>query len=115
MGHEELQIFQRWETFLDWLLNQTEKFPKRVRFTFSTRLDNFALDILEMIIEASYTKEKLDALRRINLHLEKMRVLVRICNKRKILANKHYEHAIRELYAVGRMNGGWIKQQQERK
>jgi hypothetical protein len=54
MSHEDLSIFVRWESLLDWLLNATEKFPKRVRHTFSNRMDNMALDITERIIEAAY-------------------------------------------------------------
>ncbi len=32
---EELPIFTHWVQFLEWLLPATERFPKRVRFTFS--------------------------------------------------------------------------------
>lgn len=53
---EEFQIFIKWSEFLKWLLNTTEKFPKKVRFTFTTRIDNLALDILEDIIEFRYDK-----------------------------------------------------------
>lgn len=34
-----------WYEFARWLLGKTQGFPKRVRFTFSTRLDNLALDV----------------------------------------------------------------------
>ena len=53
---DELQLFIKWTEFLKWLLNTTEKFPKKVRFTFTTRIDNLALDILEDIIEFRYDK-----------------------------------------------------------
>ena len=44
---DELPIFTRWMEFLEWLLPTTEKFPKRVRFTFADRINNLALDIVE--------------------------------------------------------------------
>ena len=37
---EEFPIFTRWMQFLEWLLPVTEKFPKRVRFTFADRINN---------------------------------------------------------------------------
>ena len=95
MGHEDLSIYIRWEAFLFWLLNTTEKFPKRTRFTFSSRLDNMALDILEGIVEAAYLSHKIDLLKRINLNLEKMRVLIRVCHKNRYIGNRGYEHAVR--------------------
>lgn len=114
MGHEELPVFVRWHKFLRWLLNTTEKFPKRVRFTFSTRLDNLALDIIEKIIEAAYSGSKTNLLKQANLGVEKIRVLIRICHEERYLSTRSYEYAIEELYEVGKMLGGWIRKQQEK-
>ncbi len=85
MGHEELPLYIRWEKFLSWLLDVTQTFPKRVRFTFSSRLDNLALDVMEGIIEAAYTKNKTRILRKANLDLEKIRVLLRICHQKRYI------------------------------
>ena len=111
MGHEELPVFIRWYKFLDWLLHTTEKFPKRIRFTLSSRLDNLALDILEKIIEAAYSKDKVELLKRANLDIEKLRVLLRICHDHRYMGNQSYKYAIKELYETGRMLGGWINVQ----
>ena len=54
MGHEDLPLFVHWQQVIGDLLDRTQQFPKSVRFTFSTRIDNLALDILERIIEACY-------------------------------------------------------------
>ena len=107
----ELPLFVHWVDFLGWLLPATEKFPKKVRFTFSTRIDNLALDLLEDVVEARYTREKGAILRRANLRLEKLRVLVRICHTQRYLPTAGYEHASRRIDEAGRMLGGWIRQQ----
>jgi hypothetical protein len=52
-------------------------------------------------------------LKRINLRLERLRMLLRLCHRLKYLPHQRYEHAMRCLNEVGRMLGGWIKQQQE--
>lgn len=108
----ELPIFTRWTQFLEWLLPATEKFPKRVRFTFADRINNLALDIVEDLVEARYSRDKQPHLRRINQRLEKLRILLRLCHRMQYLPHQQYEHAMRSLNEVGRMLGGWIKQQE---
>lgn len=114
MGHEDLPVFVRWYKFLGWLLDTTEKFPKRIRFTFSGRIDNLALDILEKIIAAAYTSDKAGLLKQANLELEKLRVLLRLCHERKYISVRSYEYAVKELYETGRMIGGWIRKMERR-
>ena len=107
--HEALPLFVKWTAFLKWELDTTEKFPKKVRFTFSTRLDNLALDVLELIIEAAYTKRRGALLRKINLNIDKLRVLLRICHELTYLPTQSYKHAIKLLEECGRMAGGWSR------
>lgn len=111
MSSEVPVIFARWERFVAWLLDRTEKFPKRVAFTFRTRIDNLALDIFERLVEARYQREREATLRRINLDLEKLRLLLRLSHAQRILDDKAFEHAYTELAVVGRMVGGWRNHQ----
>ncbi|MDP6775697.1 MAG: diversity-generating retroelement protein Avd [Candidatus Latescibacteria bacterium] len=112
--NDDLPVFVRWSDFLKWLLPATEKFPKRVRFTFSNRIDNLALDVVEDLVEARYTKRKTERLKAINLKLERLRVLLRLCHDLHYLPHQSYEHASRSLAEVGRMVGGWIREQESR-
>lgn len=112
---EKLQVFVKWVEFLKWLLNTTEKFPKKVRFTFSTRIDNLALDILENIIECRYEPDaREEGFKKINIRLEKLRVLLRICHEERYLSNKQYEYSAVHINEVGKMIGGWLGDEQER-
>ncbi len=111
----EPPLFVLWYDFSKWLLNKTEKFPKKVRFTFSNRIDNTALDIIEGIIEARYSRKKEDTLRRIDLKMEKLQVLLRMCRDMEYLDNKGYEFASRQINEAGKMVGGWRKQQKDKK
>jgi len=101
------------ETLLD-LLARTAKFPKSVRYTFSGRIDNLGLDIYEGLIEARYSREKKDLLGRVNLNLEKMRLLLRLSNQAGYLDHRGFEHVTRRLLEAGRMVGGWRKEQSGR-
>ncbi|MBT5231458.1 MAG: diversity-generating retroelement protein Avd [Methylococcales bacterium] len=107
---DELPVFVDWMQFLDWFLPVTNKFPKSIRFTFSDRMQNLALDIVEDLVEARYTKNKKSILKRTNLRLEKLRILIRLSYQQKYIAHKQYEHANRAIYNVGKQIGGWMKQ-----
>lgn len=111
---DELPIFTQWMQFLEWLLPAMEKLPKRVRFTFADRITSLALDIAEDLVEARYARDKQAILRRINLRLEKLRVLLRLCHRLHYLPHSGYEHAAKSVNAVGRMLGGWLREQQQR-
>lgn len=108
MTHE-LPLFEHWNRVLDWLLDRLEHFPKHVRFTISQRMANLALDVLEGIIEATYSKERAAILRQLNLNLEKLRILTRLCHRRHYLSDAQFEFAARGLLEAGRMAGGWLK------
>jgi hypothetical protein len=53
--------------FLIWLVPTIEKFPRSHKFTIGDRIEIIALDVLEMLIEATYTRERTQHLRRANL------------------------------------------------
>ncbi len=95
--------------FLIWLLPTIEKFPKSHKFTIGDRIETVALDVLEALIEATYTKERLLHLRRANLGIEKLRFLLRLANDLRMLDRGRYEHAARTLDETGRLIGGWMK------
>ncbi|MDB5037555.1 MAG: hypothetical protein JWQ35_1083 [Bacteriovoracaceae bacterium] len=110
-NYQDLPIFVQWMDFLKWLLHTTEKFPKKVRFTFSDRINNLALNVVEELVEARYSGNKRMILKTTNLKLEKLRILLRISYESKFFSHEAYKHAMYALNEVGKMLGGWIKQQ----
>jgi len=112
--HDDLPIFVQWTAFLAWLLPTTEKFPQKIRFTFSNRIDNLVLDLVDDLVEARYARDKHAILARANLRLEKLRVLLRLCHTLGYLAHARYEYAMRTINDIGQMLGGWRRQQESR-
>ncbi len=106
---ENYPLFVKWTSVLDWILDKSEKLPKSIRFSLASRIADYALDIMEGIIEAIYSKEKGILLDKINLDIEKLRVLFRICHQRKYISNTQYEYISKELDETGKMVGGWKK------
>ena len=95
--------------FLLWLGPALENFPKSHKFTLADRIQNQALDILEALIEATYTRDRVLHLRRANLGIEKLRFLFRLAADLKVLDRRRYEFAARTLDETGRSIGAWAK------
>jgi hypothetical protein len=95
--------------FLAWLAPTIEKFPKSHKFTIGDRIETIALDVLETLIEATYTRERTQHLRRANLGIEKLRFLLRLAADLRLLDRRRYEHAARTLDDTGRLVGAWMK------
>jgi len=104
----ELLVLQKWEAFVSWLLNHTMRWPKAARFTLTQRLDNHALDVTEMLVQARYTpRSRSRLLGEVNLRLERMRFLGRLARDAKIEHNKGFETMMRHIDEAGRMLHGW--------
>ncbi len=109
MSPEAPPLLVLWESVADDLFDRTARFPKSVRFTFCTRIDSLTLDILEDLAMARFTAgtSKERYLVRADSSLLRLRLLLRLCHRRRILDNGGYEHVMRALDEAGRMLGGW--------
>jgi hypothetical protein len=104
---DDYPIFVQWYRTFEWILATVERFPKSARFSLASRIADAALDTMEHIVEAIYTKERSHILERVNLYIEKQRVLFRIAHDRRYISTRQYEHVARALDETGRMAGGW--------
>jgi hypothetical protein len=109
-------VLVRWEQALGELLDRTQRFPKSVRFTFSSRIDNLGLDLLDHLVQARWSQAagKAAHLREADLCLARLRALLRLAHQRRYLDTRGYEHLARELDEVGRQLGGWRADTQRR-
>ena len=95
--------------FLLWLIPALDKFPRSQRFLLGDRIESAALDVLDRLIQATYTRERARLLAEANLGLERLRFLVRLATDLRHLDRERYEHAARTLDEIGRLVGGWKK------
>lgn len=95
--------------FVLWLIPAVEKFPRAQRFLLGDRMQTTGIDVLEGLIEATYSREVTAILTRVNLQLEKLRFLFRLAKDLRYLDLKRYEFAARAMDEVGRLVGGWMK------
>ena len=57
-----------------WLIPTVEKFPRKQKFVLGDRIESTALDVLESLIGATYTKARGKMLADANLGLERLRL-----------------------------------------
>ena len=97
-----------------WLVNHVGKFPRSHRFVLGERIETAMLEVVLALVEASYVREKISFLKRANLELEKIRILVRLGKDLGLTSVRQYEFASQELVTLGQQVGGWLRQQREK-
>ena len=97
---------------LGWTLDRTADLPKSSRFTFGQRLDNLALDALQTAVRAIYSAraKKAAHLEDLNLILEQLRVLWRLCCDRRWISQNQLLFVVGRIDEIGKIIGGWRKQ-----
>lgn len=108
---DEISVITKSYDFTLWLLPHLAKFSRDYRFTLGNRLEEGMLEVLELLVAASYTGEKRPLLQRANSRLNRVRYLVRLAKDLKQLSLKQYEFAARAIDGIGVEIGGWLKQQ----
>jgi len=111
LRRDELPLFTRFYAVTGWILDRVEAYPKGHRFTLGDRTANGALEVLEILVQAQYAKNKLPLLHRANEALQPVRILLRLAMEKKCISFKQYEQVVMDIDECGRMLGGWIAQQ----
>ena len=109
MSEEPVVIAKLYDLIL-WTLPHLDKFPRNHKFTVGDRIEETLLDILELLIEAAYTKNKVMTLYEANIKLQKFRLMIRMSKDLKLISVKQYQFASRHIEEIGKQIGGWRKQ-----
>ena len=102
-----MQVIPKTVDFILWLVQKIDKFPRRQKFVLGDRIETLFFDVLDLLIEANYSRDKIELLNRANLKLEKGRYLIRIAKDLFFLDIKAYEFSSRSVNEIGKMIGGW--------
>lgn len=68
-----------------------------------------AYDVLERLLEATYSRDRRAPLLAANLLLQKLRLFCRMALDLHHLDQRRFEFAIRSIDEIGRLVGGWVK------
>ena len=77
-------VLVKWYDDAKWLLERVENFPKRQRFVLGQRLTGQAMDVLDLLVEASYARDKAEILATANRKMEVLRWTVCMAKDRKL-------------------------------
>ena len=116
MAKDDLLVLDRTYELVKWFMGHLAKFPRSHRYGLGDRIERRLFDILENLILARYSADNVrrEALTRTNIDLEVLRILSRLANELVFLPHKSHEYAVRELNEIGKMVGGWLKQQRQK-
>lgn len=106
---ERIPVLSRTYDFILWLKKALAKFPRNERYSFGGRLENKALDLLDTLLRAAYSRNKETLLREANAQIEQLRFLLRLCLDCSLMTEKKYEYGSKCLLEIGRQVGGWMK------
>ena len=70
---KEVDAITKLYDLLLWIIPKLEKFPRSQKFLIADRIETALLDVLDLLIEAAYSKKKSTLLRSVNLRLERLR------------------------------------------
>ena len=92
-----------------WIIPVLDKFPRTQKFLLADRIETELLDIMKLLIQAVYARQKSELLGQANLGLEQVRYLIRLSRDLKYLGLKQYRFASEKIDEAGREIGGWLK------
>ncbi len=104
-------IALRMEELLGWTAARVADFPRAHKFTLGDRLVETCLDATALLVEAAYARHKRELLGGASRALVRARVLARVAHAQRCWTERQMLHFSRESDEVGRMLGGWMRQQ----
>ena len=120
----ELTVITRAKDLSSYVLTVTEKSPKRFRFTLTTKLQNYALNVLENLYRANEvfldredpaSREKRRAYQQQALTESRLlSYMAELAMEQGAILPKQYEQIAKKTYDVQNLLGAWMKSDERR-
>jgi hypothetical protein len=107
----DLPIIQKTYDLIKWYVPILNRLPRDHKFALGERMVTGLYDLLEGLIQARYTKDKLLQLQALNTRLEILRHQTRLLLDFQLLSARRYEYVGQQINSIGMELGGWVKQQ----
>ncbi|MBU2645424.1 diversity-generating retroelement protein Avd, partial [bacterium] len=106
---DQMEMVERFYTFLNWYTSRIARFPRQSRVLIGQPIQDRLIVTMDLLIEAVYSPNREKILNQINICLDRLRYLTRLCVDQQLLNLKQMEFAAAELNIVGGMLGNWLK------
>jgi hypothetical protein len=110
----DLPVIQKTYDLVKWYVPILNRLPRDHRFTLGERIINGLYDLLEGLILARYSRDKLETLQTLNTRLDLLRHQTRLLLDFELMETKRYEYVGKLMNDIGTELGGWIRQQRQR-
>ncbi|KOR35583.1 MULTISPECIES: diversity-generating retroelement protein Avd [Planktothricoides] len=110
---EELPIIQKTYDLIQWYIPLLNKLPRDHKMALGSRIVDGLYDLLESLIIARYSSNKLELLRSLNPKISVLRYQTRLLLDFKLFSSQRYEYAVKLIDIIGSDLGGWIAQQKD--
>ena len=107
----ELPIIQKTYDLIKWYVPILNRLPRNHKFMLGDRITSGLYDLLEGLITARYSADKLSILESLNRNLDVLRYQTRLLVDFNLMDTQRYEYVGRLIVEIGTDLGGWIKYQ----
>jgi hypothetical protein len=107
----ELPIIQKTYDLIKWYIPHINRLPRDQKFHLGDRIATLLYTLLENLILAQYSREKLTILEPLNAQLTILRYQTRLLFDLNLMPNQRYEYVSKLIDGIGTDLGGWLKQQ----
>ena len=107
----DLPVIQKTYDLIKYYIPILNRLPKNHKFTLGDRVITELYNLLEGLITAQYSEEKLNLLKALNGKLSILRYQTRLLYDFELIAMKRYQYIMQHLNEIGKNLGRWIKQQ----
>ncbi len=111
---KDLIIYQKLYDMIMYAFPIVNRFPRNQRFVLAQQIENALLEAAKLIVRANLAGDKREFLLELDVQLDMVGLLVRIAHDLNLLSHRHYGQMAMRLDEVGRLLGGWRKQQAAR-
>jgi len=124
IAKSELSVITKAKDICSYIMTVTDKSPKRFRFTLVSRLQNYALDVIENLIMANETFvsagdarsaiERMSYQRKAMSRLKLLSYMSELAMKQGCILPKQYEQVTKQVYDAENMLGAWMNSDKKR-
>ena len=92
-----------------WVIERVAKMPREHKFAVGDKWVESCLSVTELLIEATYVRERLPLLQRASRALTRARVLCRVAQRLNLCSHDQRDYFSDQSLEVGKMLGGWTR------
>lgn len=105
----DLPVYKATYDVLVELFQMVQKMPREHKFVLGEKMKDECMDIFLDIYQANTQADKREYLREAQLHLLKLRVMLRICNDLRLLPLERFVRLNEKIESISRQLAGWSK------